>query len=337
MIIYFTIFIIICLPVFFNFKQLNLVKTIISLILIITALLSSHYSKDYSNTIGMYREATAGIMKHEFSFYFLARVLDSVFKNPFVLLLLYSALGVSIKVYAITRLTEFIFPSLLIYFSYYFFLHEVTQIRAGVSSALVLLSIAFLSEQKNYKFFAFAFLASIFHYSAIVIFPLILIKRDTVQRIYYFLIPAGFLIWALNINLSALLSVINIEYIRIKYQTYLQLSDVHRIHLVNVLSVSRFIFCYILLWKWRFLKGKANFSVVLIKLYVLSSFVFIIFSDIPALAFRLSEFLGIVEIILIPYLYYLLKDRLLGKVIVTSASLAFLALVLFYERLIIFN
>ena len=101
-------------------------------------------------------------------------------------------------------------------------------------------------------------------------------------------------------------------------------------------SFSRIIFCYILLWKWEYLAEKSRYAVVIIKIYILSSLSFIVFSDIPTLAFRVSELLGIVEIVLIPYILYLIKNRTIGKLILSFIALGFLCLTLLYERIIAF-
>jgi len=49
-----------------------------------------------------------------------------------------------------------------------------------------------------------------------------------------------------------------------------------------------------------------------------------------------SELLGIVEIVLIPYILYLIKNRTIGKLILSFIALGFLCLTLLYERIIAF-
>jgi len=331
LVVFYLIFFILSLTLFLKFRQEILIKQLIVFVLIILAVLSHNYSVDYGNHVAMYNEAVAGILKHEISYYLLARFVDLFSGTP-----LYAVMGVTVKYKALSQLTEFLFPSLLIYFSYFFILHDVTQIRAGVSSAFVLMSITALPDRNKFRFFIFAFLAVLFHYSALIILPLIFLNGNRIQIIYFFLIPLGFIIWALNINLSGFLSHIHFEQIQVKYQTYLQLAASEQIDLINLLSFSRIIFCYILLWKWEYLAEKSRYAVVIIKIYILSSLSFIVFSDIPTLAFRVSELLGIVEIVLIPYILYLIKNRTIGKLILSFIALGFLCLTLLYERIIAF-
>jgi hypothetical protein len=150
------------------------------------------------------------------------------------------------------------------------------------------------------------------------------------------MIPLGFLLWSLNINISRIISLIDFEPIRIKYQTYLQLAENENVNLHNLVFIARILFCYVLLWKWEYLAEKSMYSTILIKVYIISIFALIVFSDIPTLAFRVSELFGIVEIILLPYILWIVKGRTLSKIILISVSFIFLCLVLLYERLILF-
>ena len=157
LVVFYLIFFILSLTLFLKFRQEILIKQLIVFVLIILAVLSHNYSVDYGNHVAMYNEAVAGILKHEISYYLLARFVDLFSGTPFLLFLLYAVMGVTVKYKALSQLTEFLFPSLLIYFSYFFILHDVTQIRAGVSSAFVLMSITALPDRNKFRFFIFAF------------------------------------------------------------------------------------------------------------------------------------------------------------------------------------
>ena len=336
MVLFFCLFIILSLSLFFRYKQEVLAQQLIVLALVFLAFAGHRFSVDYGNHLAMYNEAVGGILRHEVSYYLISRIVNYLFGTPVLLFFIYAVLSVTIKYNAISKLTEFVFPSLLIYFSYFFILHDVTQIRAAVASAFVLMSITTIPERKKYNFFVFSFMAILFHYSALIILPLILLSHKRIQKIYYFMIPLGFLLWSLNINISRIISLIDFEPIRIKYQTYLQLAENENVNLHNLVFIARILFCYVLLWKWEYLAEKSMYSTILIKVYIISIFALIVFSDIPTLAFRVSELFGIVEIILLPYILWIVKGRTLSKIILISVSFIFLCLVLLYERLILF-
>jgi len=184
------------------------------------------------------------------------------------------------------------------------------------------------------KFLLFSILASFFHYSAIIILPFYFLKRNKIQNFYYFLVPVGFIIFLTGYNLTSLIGLIDIQYIKIKYETYLKMASFEKINVFNVTEIFRYIFCYLLLWKWKYIYEKTPYAVIVIKIYIFSVFSLLAFADIPTIAFRISELLGITEIIAIPYLIYLVKYEAFKKIITPAISFYFLFIVIVYENLL---
>ena len=95
LVVFYLIFFILSLTLFLKFRQEILIKQLIVFVLIILAVLSHNYSVDYGNHVAMYNEAVAGILKHEISYYLLARFVDLFSGTPFLLFLLYAVMAVS--------------------------------------------------------------------------------------------------------------------------------------------------------------------------------------------------------------------------------------------------
>lgn len=105
---------------------------------------------DYATYAGYYSNVVAGQLSYfiEISFVLLAKLSNIILAdNSIVLFVIYAIIGVSLKTYAIKKLTPLFFLSLLIYISNYFILHEMIQIRAGVATAFILLSIVPLYDR----------------------------------------------------------------------------------------------------------------------------------------------------------------------------------------------
>ncbi len=335
--VYFIVFFFICFFCFVNIKseQKGIVLWLIVLLLIAMAGFSGNISRDHESYITSYYQVIHGKLKIiDISYRIICLLVDKLFHKPVFLFLIYAVLGVTLKAIAIKRLSEFWFFSILIYFSFYFFLHEMTQIRAGVASAFLLMSIPSIYERNLKKFLLFAGAAAIFHFSALVLLPFYYLKRDKIHSWYFFLIPCGYLLYFAHVNLSSLVQLINIDIVNLRYGLYTQNIEKQRINVFNVLMISRYILCGILLWKWKLLKEKNPYSVILIKLYIFAGFIFVAFADIPGVAFRVSELLEIVEIILIPFIIYITNIHLIGKLTVGLIGFLFLISLLFHDKLV---
>jgi hypothetical protein len=333
---YFLIFFIICFFCFFDFRQKNPVYLGLVIMLVLVAGLCGPISKDHNLYVNAYHEVLNGRLKiSDISFRLICFAVNYIFHKPVFLFLIYAALGVGLKATAIKRLSEFWFFSILIYFSLYFFLHELTQIRAGVASAFILLSIPSIHERNLKKFLLYAGCAIVFHFSALIILPFYFLKGDKVQLWYIFLIPIGYFLYFLDANVASLVRIIDIDIVNLRFAAYKSITGIQRINVFNVLMLARCLLCGLLFWRWKLLKEKNQYSVLLIKFYFFSCFIFIAFADIPVVAFRVSELLATVEIILVPMIIYLFNIKVIGKLIVAIIGFLFLVSLLYHQKLVL--
>lgn len=256
------------------------------------------------------------------------------------LLIFYAIIGVSLKLLAIRKLSPLIWGSLLIYFSHYFMLHEFTQIRIGAATGFLLIALWYLADKKYIYFYIFAFIAIFFHQSCffIIFFPLFS-NTDKNLKIFYLIIPFGYLLYFFNtyLNIS-----IPIPYLQDRVDIYEEatksgfLKD-EKTNVFNVLFLLRIFLIYIILLFSKKISEHFSNVYLLAKIYVLSLFVFLFFSKIPVFAFRTQELLGVVEIILIPSLIFIFpkKFKYLGLMAVWFIALIFFLMDIFYVKLLI--
>jgi len=103
--------------------------------------------------------------------------------------LIFAILGVSLKLFAIRKYSLLPILSIYTYICLYFVLHEMTQIRAGVATAIFLLA---LEDIKNRNFKSYLFktvLAMLFHYSAIIMLLVYFMNPDKLNVKLYFILP----------------------------------------------------------------------------------------------------------------------------------------------------
>ena len=275
----------------------------------------------------------------EISFVILKNFLKNYLNLPFATLLItYAILGVTTKLIGIKRISPFFYLSCLVYFSHYYLLHELTQIRAGVATGFFLISLYYLYERNAKCFIFFILCAGFFHYSAFIALPLWFIRKDAKNiYIYTLLIPIGYI---LHFTGGDVFSSIPIPYIQDKAEVYQQLQDLSigdadKINVFNYMFLSKIGILLILLLNAKKIYLHNKYIYLLLKIYAISLAAFPGLSAVPASAFRVQEFLGIVEIILVPMIVYLFRMRIIGYLVVIIIALGYLMLNLYYNKLIL--
>lgn len=256
---------------------------------------------------------------------------------PIYLFLIYAILGVGLKLVAITKLTDLYFLVLLAYLSEFFILHEMTQIRAGVASSFLLFAIKPLYERNFRLFFIYSLLATLFHYSAIILFPLWILNHKPQRVLQVWAVPVALGVYILNINIITTLPIPFIKEKMIVYQHLKETGDTmhNNINVFNSVYIVKVLVYYVMIWKYDILQNRNKYFVLLLKIYGLSLFLLPLLAAIPVFAFRLSELYGIVGIILIPMLCYIYSPRILSRCLVVLFCLVMLLISVLYNQLII--
>ena len=103
--------------------------------------------------------------------------------------LIYAFLAVFIKITAIRRLSSFPLATIFAYVCLYFILHEMTQIRVGVAVGIFLLSIKDIYEKNFVSFLVKVSIATLFHYSMVVVFFAYFLNVKSINKPIYYLLP----------------------------------------------------------------------------------------------------------------------------------------------------
>lgn len=306
------------------------------LLFAVAALRGEFVDKDYQGYLEYYRGALSGdFWNIEPSFRLLSHAVYYLFDdNPLWLFLIYAALGISIKLVAFEKLTQHKMTTLVVYYSGFFLLWEMTQIRVAVAGGIMLLSVVALTDRNIVRYFIFCCLASFFHYAALVMFFLYFINGSSINRFGYFLlIPIGGVLLKTGLNIVDYAPFAPIELIELKiesYETYKDVSD----KIYNYVFLSRCLLAYFLLAHTNLLASKNRYFVTLLKLYFLGLFFHLALASVPGVASRLSEFLLVVEVLLIPMLIDVFKSKRFGYFSAVTTSLVFLAFSLHYMKLL---
>jgi hypothetical protein len=259
-----------------------------------------------------------------------------------VLFLIYSFLGVGTQFYSIYKYSICPIISLLIYFSNFLLLHDFNQIRVGVASGLLLLAIPLLAKKHYIKYFIISLTAISFHYASCIFLLLFFISNNHInkqKRILWGIIPASLLVFHI-FNYVNILSLLPIKSIQLKVAMYqsLQESGVDgyaKVHLFNPYILFKYVIYIFFLIKYDFYVKKNEYFSILLKIYGFSLACFYFFSSLlPIVGYRMSEILGIVEILLFPTLFVICKENIVKKFSVVIYVFLLFGINIFYKKMI---
>ncbi|NDP19742.1 MAG: EpsG family protein [Paludibacter sp.] len=273
-----------------------------------------HDSKSFFSTVSI-----------EPSFILIFSILKSFFNNGFpIAIFFYALLGVTLKIKAIVKISDQILMSLLIYFTTIFLLQDMNQIRIGVAIGFILLSIPFILERNIVKFSIFIVLAVFFHYSAIIFAPFYFLNFKKINKVFYIsLLSIPILLKLINFNPIELLLMFDFGLYTNKLKAYIEMQHWLKadINLFNFSILIQLFFSTIFIFISEKIENK--YAVLLTKIYCFGIASFYLFSFSSVIAFRLSELLTSVQILLLPMLISIIKPKVIAEFAIIIISILY--------------
>jgi hypothetical protein len=271
-----------------------------------------------------------------FSFYEPTYVLiTKVSPGIVILMLIYAALSVVIKLNAIKVLTPFVFITIAIWFTHFFLVQEMNQIRAAVAISILLLAIPYVVSRDFLKFVIIVLVAGSFHYSALLFIPVYFLNAKKMSAIYFVAIPGAYILNTMGIGLIEILSKINLSILQSKIDSYnllFSMGSYTKINIYNPVIILRVCLIYILLYHHKILAQKNIYTIIMVKMYVISIVCMVLLSSLPAFGLRIADVFGIAEIILLPFMFYLFKEKWFVLLFLCIFGVGILSLDLFYNK-----
>lgn len=252
---------------------------------------------------------------------------------------IFSIIGVFLKGFAIMRNTRYWFGALLVYFTYFYLLHEFTQIRAGIATGIWLLSISTITKRKFGVFLICSAISVCFHLSAIIYLLTYWIDDTKINTKKYVIALVSALIFAsLKLDYFSLLLNFPIAIVAAKADLYVGGISTglfsNTVNIFNVIVLVELGLLLILTVYRKKLQHTVKHYNFYLKSYYLSLILFFGLSAFPPVAFRVRELFQVVHIILIPTIIYLFKEKYVAKILVISIALIFLFIQTFYSGLV---
>jgi hypothetical protein len=287
---------------------------------------SEMYEDMFNN---FYSSHTADVV--EYSFIMLSEFIHMFSDDVHMLFLFYAILGVGLKLIAFRQLCESWFLPLLVYISYYYIFHELMQIRTGVMSGMFLLSIKPMCEGKRLKAFIFLAIGTFFHYSALVLFPLLFLSNKPLsgkgRLAWALVVPIGYFFFFYGF--SALLDIsTGLPYIGEKLALYQKGTETGVLKIaVNVFNplylLTTVLYLYLLYFHDNVIEHNQYFP-LLIKIFGLGVLSYTMLSSFPVLAQRINLLLVLVITVLYPNLKNTVRPLWVGTTVVLLVTFAYL-------------
>ncbi len=285
-----------------KFKLSSGVIFLFSVFLIIIAILRPSTLRDYNNYRDFFnysRDERFEITAHLFRF---------VSPSFIIFLFLYAFIAITIKLYAIKENSSFHLLSIITYISTSYVLHDFIQIRVSCAIAIFLYSIKFLNNKKYIKYCLCIFIAFLFHKSALVflIVPIFNTKKFR-SAFWIFLILISYILYFLNFSILNFLTLFipQSSYIIVTIKNHMDVS-------ANVFNINQLIRIVVFIYFLFNLKQYDSKKYILLKVYAISIISLPFFGNISVLAYRLSEMLGTVIILLLPDIITVSKNKKVG-------------------------
>ncbi|KFC80954.1 EpsG family protein [Buttiauxella agrestis] len=327
------------LLVLFSFprEQRIFYNPMLFILFIICGFRGANVDRDYQNyQFLMHLSASDIFYPIEPTFKVISWMAVNIFQYDNLLFILYSAIIIFFKSKFIKRTSPYILLSLVVYFSNTYLLHDMTQIRVGAASAIAFYALKYIVEKNRQKFFLFLLIAFAFHYTAILF--IIALFFDT-RRIHFSYILAYSLMvivvyvaYFFGINVLTLLSYVNVPYVQAKYSDYVAQNASVDFVPINVYSALQFIHLTIVYYSFfAFRKIQGPSEIILItKLYTLAPLALVLFSFIPVFSLRISELFSVAEIVLLPALVALTRQKMISKLFVIAVAICMFYINIFH-------
>lgn len=264
---------------------------------------SYQYIFNYYSSSGL-KNIASEIRDYELFFIVFAKVMSGF--PSFFWFLIISLMSVGLKMYVIERSSRNFYISLFFYFSYFYVLHDGTQIRVSLAIAIAYLGLYFLSEKKIMKSLVLNLLSALlFHYSLVFILLIYAFKNKKTIVFLAGLWPVLILCWWLGVDFLSLSKIVfsyaDQSWVGIdKVNSYLNAYD------KNSAPYSLqfiFLFCASFITYWHYRDELTDFEIICFNCVFMSLVILGLFVGASGFQNRVSEIFRFGMIFISP-LYY---------------------------------
>jgi hypothetical protein len=273
---------------------------------------------------------------YEPAFYFIPYISKLLAGTQYLPLtfIIFAAIGVYLK-FRTFYLSNSVFLSLLVYSSYYFYIHEMTQIRVGISTALLLLSLRHVLTREPGKFFMLVVGAMFFHYTSALFLPVYFFNHKGINKwLIFSLIAFAYVFAILRIDFVSATGLTDLSPKLALYNASVKLGeDKNRINIFNFWFVLDAVVTICLTLRYKVILDHNPYLPLLLKISTVGLMCYLLLSSLPVVAGRMYELFGVVQFVLYPCLIYAFPQKIIGYLFCIGVSAMHFAYLIWIMRL----
>ena len=270
----------------------------------------------------------------EVGFIFLLSVIKAVTSNETVMFFSLASIVLGIVVYASKRLSPYPLLSVLIYFSWFYY-SNLGALRHALISSLLLLIIVFLVKNKSVKAFLISIISFFIHKIGVFLPILYLILKFDIKPILYFVLLTSSIIVAIYGGLFLWIFDLLRDFLPTnwhdKLDSYIYFTENGgfdtkfggKEDLIKGSSIKQLSIIIVALLYFKVLNFKFNKSFnIILGLYISSIILMFLFVDFKIVTDRVSHYLAITEILLLPMILSIVESR--QRIVILLAIFCFM-------------
>ena len=260
------------------------------------------------------------------TFIYLSRFFLSYGFGIVSMFLTFALIAIPVKLTALWKATPYVFTAMIIYMGVYYPLHDCVQIRCGVASSFLLMSIIPLAKRQYFQATCLTIIAILFHYSALAYIPILLVGNMKVGKYWKFFLGLSIPIClALYLMGKGAVSLIPSSMIEGKLDLYKETSETgdwpYYVPYKQIIFLAEFAMLYVFLYFYDTIEKYCIYTPILVKILVFEMGFLIMFSEIPVLGGRLHDLFGVFNILAFTCGMYCIKPKYAVRIGITVLSL----------------
>lgn len=247
----------------------------------------------------------------EMGFYYIGVIVKTFTSNVAIYLLVVALLSFFFLYKAIDKYCYYPLLGLCTYISRFYFTRNYMQIRAGLSYAIILMAVQYITKRDWKRYFAWVFVAYLFHHSALIAVPLYFLcmmdikKKHIVIGTLIAFIIAGFYSNVIRVMVADYVVDLKAD------TTYIQEEYQREWGLANPMIYFQTFILLIYTFTADRMRLTTSHYLTIRNAYFYSTLILITLSCYTALSGRVSSMFATLEMVIIPSIAYsfLKKDR----------------------------